>query len=626
MYAAIQIKPDIGIKAELARYDDGFILNAYAEEDFCGTICVRFRHDGLSGENILIPAVWYQGNMDGEGAFPSLRKAPCWSFTETRMPLPGIIGALTDKYWSFIWLDDCGDKSMLASCGWDDEDIIFRFPSHESPYSYRGKTKLEKEEPMDLRLEKGSSIRRIFHVFHSREKDPFKAYRKLISRCFPEHVALKAGWNEYASSKLLHLLSMIAMTDDGNAALIMGRGNGRHQRVYEFTAGSFLVKSLEAAASFLHTSENLTGDVKGKIAELSGIFNDEALFPNGLANRIGQYFLSSETADGFYQDSIDLQTGERGGYLGIGEHPEYRYLMNSRCAGEAMAAYIELYRMTGRNEYLSIAKRVLSFFAEHQLEDGSFGRWWDRDGSAIDRKGTNGAYIGVAMAKLIPVLDTGNEIFLASVEKAMDYYSGLSLSGSFHGDTLDADSVDKEAGVSILSFMLECIEGGYGGGREIEAAEEAASFILTWIWQGKAYLPEESPLGRMDFSTEGMTSVSAAHHHLDFYGMLIAYLFFRLERIDGDKLWGNQGRKMMNACLSLIGTESNDYLGRDRSFDGWQPEQINHTSWDYFSDEGNMNGTWSIDIAWVNVLGYSSFLAIKRDFPELFSHGNPEED
>ena len=116
-----------------------------------------------------------------------------------------------------------------------------------------------------------------------------------------------------------------------------------------------------------------------------------------------------------------------------------------------------------------------------------------------------------------------------------------------------------------------------------------------------------------------MTSVSAAHHHLDVYGMLIALLYLRLARLDGDRLWESQARKMMDACLSLIGCEENGYLGRDASFAGWQPEQINHTSWDYFSDEGNMNGTFGIDIAWVNVLGYSSFLSIAEDFPDILS-------
>ena len=109
-----------------------------------------------------------------------------------------------------------------------------------------------------------------------------------------------------------------------------------------------------------------------------------------------------------------------------------------------------------------------------------------------------------------------------------------------------------------------------------------------------------------------------AHHHLDFYGMLIAELFLRLEEITDDPLWKTQAIKMMNACLQLIANEGNEYLGRSNEYSGWQPEQINHTAWDYFSDEANMNGTYSIDIAWVNVLGYSSYLSIRDEFPDIF--------
>ena len=133
-----------------------------------------------------------------------------------------------------------------------------------------------------------------------------------------------------------------------------------------------------------------------------------------------------------------------------------------------------------------------------------------------------------------------------------------------------------------------------------------------------SYLPPESPLGRIGFSTKGMSSVSAAHHHLDFYGMLIAHLYLRLWKLSGEEIWKRQAIMLMNTCLCLIGTEENGYLGRDRSAEGWQPEQINHTSWDYFSDESKMNGYAGIDIAWVNVLGYSSLLSIEKEFPEIF--------
>ncbi len=60
-------------------------------------------------------------------------------------------------------------------------------------------------------------------------------------------------------------------------------------------------------------------------------------------------------------------------------------------------------------------------------------------------------------------------------------------------------------------------------------------------------------------------------------------------------------------------------LGRNESFYGFQPEQIDHTHWDYFSDESRMDGGYAIDIAWVNVLGYSSYLDIAESWPDIIN-------
>ena len=39
---------------------------------------------------------------------------------------------------------------------------------------------------------------------------------------------------------------------------------------------------------------------------------------------------------------------------------------------------------------------------------------------------------------------------------------------------------------------------------------------------------------------------------------------------------------------------------------------MNHTDWDYFNREEMMRGHFDIDIAWVNVLGYDSYLSLKE--------------
>ena len=614
-----------GMALDAKTLPDGLLLSIRSDLDSSCAVSLRFPFKGLSPESVFIPSVWYGGNMGGEGCFPSARRSSSWTFVETRMPMPGIIGARNEDGWTFFWMDECAGPLALASAGWDDDGIIFRLPYHEAPFSYRGKTKLlPAGDPPLLHLDPGTVISRRFYIFESGEADPYDGYRKLIRERFNDSNDLTRSWKAYEESKLKRLLGLVIRTTDGNAALIMGEGNGSHQSVYRFTSGSFLVKSLEAASAFLRTdgttlSSGSLEAARERIAELLGISGND--WPKELALRIGRYFLSSETEEGFYQDSISLDTGERGGYLGISEHPEFRFLMNARCAGEAMASYIDLYERTGYEPFMELPRRVLGFFISHQLPDGSFGRWWDKEGFSIDRNGTNGAYVAVALSRMIPHISDEDERRNAekALVKAIGYYSALSLSGGFHGDTLDADSVDKEAGVSLLSLMLEGLESGYGDEDTLKAAIHAASFTLTWIWEMDSYISPDSPLGRLGFRSQGMTSVSAAHHHLDFYGMLIAHLYLRLWKITGDELWKNQAVLMMASCLRLIASDGNGFLGRGAEFDGWQPEQINHTLWDYFSDEGNMNGTYGIDIAWVNVLGYSSYLSIKEDFPGLLN-------
>ena len=72
---------------------------------------------------------------------------------------------------------------------------------------------------------------------------------------------------------------------------------------------------------------------------------------------------------------------------------------------------------------------------------------------------------------------------------------------------------------------------------------------------------------------------------------------------------------MIEACRQLV-TTPEQHWGRDESFVGWQPEQLNHTNWEYFNRPSLMDGHYDIDIAWVTVLTLGSFLLIRDTFAE----------
>jgi len=268
--------------------------------------------------------------------------------------------------------------------------------------------------------------------------------------------------------------------------------------------------------------------------------------------------------------------------------------------------------------YIDLARRVALFYSEIQLSSGSFGRWWTPEGKPKDIQGTNGAYIGSFLCALIPMLEESDplkKVLIGAVHKAYMFYAKLADEGAFYGDTLDADSCDKEAGVALLSFFMDLYHLDGNKRHHLKSAHLAAEFIIQWIWQQSSYLPQESPLGKKGFSTLGMTSVSVAHHHLDCYGMAIAYEFLRFATAANLPFYAKQASLMIAACKQLVHGKENN-LGRDESFFGWQPEQINHTNWEYFNRPELMNGHYEIDIAWVTILTLSFFDRIRGEFPE----------
>lgn len=572
----------------------------------------------------MIPSVWYDGNSRGEGLFPSARMADHWHFEETRMAVPAMIVLSDGRNTVAASLSPASRKEILADVSWTRSSIVFRIPAKEEPFSYRGKKSLIGTAGLPCSsffLAEGEKLERKLNLMTGHEKR-YETYAAFVKRFYPLELGKpEYSWQEYEETKLVRLLNMVRCDESGKGAfLVMGEGNGEVDVVYRYTSGSFLVKSLEAAVRFAQTPYGVYRRANpwlvmavGRIRALFSLGPDENPGP-ALARRIADYFLRGELLPGRFQDCISLETGEIGGYLGIGEHPEFRHLINARCNGEAMCAYLRLYEFFHDTKYLELCTRVASFYLVNQLESGSYGRWFSPDGRCIDTNGTNGAYIGVfllGLARLMPHRDDIRK----SVSKAARYYALMAEMENFYADTLDADSADKEAGIAILSFLLEYME-TYKSSEYIEQAVKAAYFISTWVWQDESFIPPQSPLKREGFSTKGMSAVSVAHHHLDFYGMLIARDFLRLHALSGDGFFYGQALLMLSGSLQLIRNERHA-LGRSERFYGYQPEQINHTSWDYFSFEDRMNGSYGIDIAWVNVLGYGAYIDIRDRFREV---------
>lgn len=588
-----------------------------------------YYHDDGHRNDVLVPAVWYQDNEQGVGCYPNRKLGEFWAFKENRMPVPGCIQLYNGETVFCCSISPAANPSELSSSSWDPHGIRMTIPGSEWPYSYRGKSALidTSDEPAPvLFVESPVAYERMFFIQLEASKDRLASYRRYVESL---HTSIPSGssmerrlcdWDAYGDAKMTRILNLVRRTDDGEAYLQMGEGNGAFQPVYEFTSASFLVKSLEAATCMARAPELGDPLARRRLSNEFGIPDDSRLLPC-IAHAIGRFFLRAESPEGIFRDCYDLKREYFGGYLGIGEHQEFKDLVNSRCNGEAMKQYVRLYAALADHgietpEFLGIAKRVAAFYCRNQLSTGSFGRWWNPSGMPVNTVGTNGAYVASFLLELLPYLDDehAGEV-LSAVHQAYAYYSEMADEGQFYGDTLDADSCDKEAGLALLGFFLDLYESSPDS-RYLRSAIRAADFVLLWIWQTDQTFPPDSPLARERFSTTGMTSVSVAHHHMDFYGMLIAYDFLRLAEATDDRFYKEQALLMLDACRQLVGVPD-DMLGRSAAFLGWQPEQINYTDWDYFNRSESFFGTYDIDIAWVNVLGLGAYQRIRQRFPAV---------
>ncbi|MCR5288731.1 MAG: hypothetical protein K6E51_01920 [Treponema sp.] len=554
---------------------------------------------------LFIPAVYYRENNCGTGAFVQGPYQKGLYIAEDRTPLPGCLILHQAHCYTAFCLDIATCTKLSASIGIQEVDdtcqITVQLPVKELPYSYQGKTRTISPAETTTSFDCQHIQRKLYSytkTYTTTDANTlFLFYREFTQSVLPHLKEQETvtnsylSWDDWYSLKLAHLKYLVDSTDT-YSWIRMGKNNGVLQNIYEYTGASFLVKSIEGAWIFAQNNDIDT------------------------AEKIGQFFLQAEASEknGIYRDNYDIQNNQWGGYLGISENNTYKNLVNARCNGEAMLAYIKLYetcKKQGKDiaAFIQLPKRVAQFYVQHQLPDGNFGRWWTPAGEAVNTKGTNGAYIVSFLIALLPHVNGAEKTAIENaIHKSAEYYHHVIDQADYYGDTLDADAFDKESAAVLLRESLDM----YTFTKErryLDDSIKAAHFIYTWMWLYDIAFPKETPLAQAHYKTTGMTSVSVAHHHHDFYGMYLARDFLRLYRFTNDQFYKDNALLMMQACRQLIACP-HDSLGRTSQLYGWQPEQMNYTSWDYFDRADHQKGWYDICVAWVPVLTLGAYLQI----------------
>lgn len=568
----------------------------------------------------VVPSVMYQENRFGRGKFPTGGLSRGWSFREDRIPVPSCSVLHEKGEVHAVFCAPAEKEGELSSVKsfllLGNPAFEIRIPYSERPFSYTEKgvigQGLTRRQDRSIRITKKRlpyRYQRRFYVLVDTTPHMTQSLGRVMDAAFEEfgeEPAARVDWGRIASLKLYHLLSLLVQRPkEGIVGLRMGKGNGFLQPYYENTGGSFIIKSLEGATLLARAGMELG---EPRLVELS--------------ERIGACFLRGRLPNGLIQDMYNFRQKRWGGYFGAGVPEEMNDGANARSNGEAMISYLRLYCLlkesgVERKDFWEAAEQNARFFLTHPLtgeKTGSFGRWYDAGGTPFNTEGTNGAYIISELVELEKAAGKNHENDEV-LTKAAAYYGGLIEKGAFYADTLDADCIDKEAGCALLHAFLDLYERD-GADEYLDIARKAADFVLSWVWSYNIAFAPKSPAGRKGLSSSGLTGVSVAHHHLDVYGLYIGHEFLRLWQATGEERWKQHAIRMIDACSQLVSDFPRSF-GRGDCRAGWQPEQINHTRWDYIHHRLWKKGDFKICIAWVPVLTLGALFDIRARFPEV---------
>ena len=210
--------------------------------------------------------------------------------------------------------------------------------------------------------------------------------------------------------------------------------------------------------------------------------------------------------------------------------------------------------------------------------------YWRLDGTCLDRGGSIGAFIIPALTKAFEL--TGKEAYLAMAERALTFYVERDLNYFVcTAGALDTSCVDKETSTPFI-ISANALYRLTGKAIYLEYAEKAAYYFTSWMFHYEPVYGSDADVNRYRVRAKGLTSVSAQHHHLDMYaGLAVPYLW-ELADLTGNEGWRIRADMMWRAILQFIGDGELTIRGSVRPV-GSQNEAVFHCNWG--GDRGSLN-------------------------------------
>ncbi len=584
-----------GIKTNVYRVTDTY-KNIGEKGDF---IFVLEVNAGYAPDFTLVPAVSYDGNRFGESGEPKglTKDGEPWIFGYTRTALPSATvteGIIDGCRMSTAVMASAENKESLISGGsiyiGDDGNArqrVYR-PEIEAPKTYAYKEGYMAPRYDKVTLDAGEEFTAVSYVISGEPKyrrfgveDAYRvAYENFNMSSAPVYDDEKV-WRLAVD----HTKNLLVNGDGGNlfvTGLNAGKRDENGHHGYVQTGGDHELgwcgQNSTLMLAYITDYIKFGNEESLKIAERAiDAWLKHGTLENGwLASHIRRL------------DSDEVRTRENAdtvntGYGAMQMMKAAKLLtdngMSDRGIMDKMIALCELYIRLWSDE-LGMPSAI------------------SKAGEAASYVGTGGLFAGFALTTAYRY--TNDERYLELAKKLVMYYEerDLELFACAAG-ALDTSCVDKESCCPFLHVALDIYE-FTGEKKWLETAHRAAIYLSTWMFTFDSFYPEDSNFVKMGFNTKGGTVVSAKHQHIDPWGGVISADMTRYAKLSGDEMYAAFGRLMWDHVTQAIADGvTPDPRGNIRPI-GSQGEAYMHTHWNFSRPEDGFAGGYINDwlVAW----------------------------
>lgn len=552
----------------------------------------------------MIPCVVYNGNEWGDGQEPkgTEKNGEPWVFPSDRVGLPGCAVLESEGKCRAIF---AGKDTLSADCSVSlircaKKTVLRIYFSHiESPLSYLRKFEYGEPVVRFARLKEGEEKRYRCYVYEADAEEPNYGSKELfdfVNLHYLEAPPLRFSPRQIKEGAFRFLSSLTEKTEYGflsNMGLLpngehrLGDGNSRFifRKFGKYEIG-WCGQNVTAAEMYLRAyAESGNADF---------LERGEGILDTWLKR-------THETGAVSCQYDVPFSLEEKIDSCNEG------WLLYK------LAVCCRLLKGMGRDatRYENAIKGICGFYLKYFPENG-FPQIALPDGTAAVERGCAGTMLVAGFLAAYELL--AEKDYLRRAESAFEFYYENYLSRSVAaGGALDTYCIDKESAGPLLRSALTLYEitkeTDY-----LRRAENIAHYLMTWCFYHDVVFEENSDCARLRVRTSGGTSVSAAHHHIDCWGLFYAPDLYRLYGITKNAAYLAHARVLWAFTVQYVSDGTLRLHGMTRPL-GAQNEAVLQCGWHALDERKGQLNDWLV--AWVKTFQLDAYYALKNtDFFE----------